>query len=46
MPSTPSCIPMFVSMLEDIFDSSTVQERPAFTTVVHGLARDAQELWA
>jgi hypothetical chaperone protein len=41
-----SSIPMFVRMLEEIFDPSTVQERPVFTTVVHGLARCAQELWA
>ena len=41
-----SSIPMFVRMLEEIFDPSTVQERPVFTTVVHGPARCAQELWA
>jgi hypothetical chaperone protein len=41
-----SSIPMFVQMLEEIFDPATVQERPVFTTVVHGLASYAQELWA
>jgi hypothetical protein len=41
-----SSIPMFVQMLEEIFGPTTVQERPVFTTVVHGLASYARELWA
>jgi len=41
-----SSIPAFVQILEEIFDPSTVQERPVYTTVVHGLATYAQELWA
>ena len=40
-----SSIPAFVQILEGIFDPSTVQERPVYTTVVHGLASYAQELW-
>jgi hypothetical chaperone protein len=40
-----SSIPAFVHMLEEIFDPSIVQERPVYTTVVHGLASYAQELW-
>jgi hypothetical chaperone protein len=41
-----SSIPAFVRMLEEIFDPSIVQERPVYTTVVHGLASYAQEVWA
>ncbi|HYV00938.1 MAG TPA: Hsp70 family protein, partial [Actinomycetota bacterium] len=41
-----SSIPAFVGILEEIFDPSIVQERPVYTTVVHGLASHAQELWA
>jgi hypothetical chaperone protein len=41
-----SSIPAFVRMLEDIFDPSVIQERPVYTTVVRGLASNAQELWA
>jgi hypothetical chaperone protein len=41
-----SSIPAFVQILDEIFDPSTVQERPVYTTVVHGLATYAQELWA
>lgn len=40
-----SSIPAFVRILEEIFDPSIVQERPVYTTVVHGLASYAQELW-
>jgi hypothetical chaperone protein len=40
-----SSIPAFVRILEEIFDPSVVQERPVYTTVVHGLASYAQELW-
>jgi hypothetical chaperone protein len=41
-----SSIPVFVRMLEEIFDPSVIQERPVYTTVVRGLASYAQELWA
>ncbi len=34
-----SSIPAFVRILEEIFDPSVIQERPVYTTVVHGLAR-------
>lgn len=41
-----SSIPAFIRILEDIFDPAIVQERPVYTTVVHGLAKHAQEIWA
>ena len=41
-----SGIPTFVRMLEETFGPSVVQERPVYTTVVHGLASYAQEVWA
>jgi hypothetical chaperone protein len=41
-----SSIPMFVQMLEGIFDPAIVQQRPVYTTVVHGLAAYAQEMWS
>jgi len=37
-----SSIPAFVRILEEIFDPSVIQERPVYTTVVHGLASYAQ----
>jgi hypothetical chaperone protein len=40
-----SSIPAFVRILEDIFDPSTIQERPVYTTVVKGLALYALGLW-
>ena len=40
-----SSIPAFVRILEDIFDPSVIQERPVYTTVVHGLALYALEQW-
>jgi hypothetical chaperone protein len=40
-----SSIPAFVRILEEVFDPAIVQERPVYTTVVHGLASYAQELW-
>jgi hypothetical chaperone protein len=41
-----SSIPAFVRVLEDIFDPSVIQERPVYTTVVHGLAMYALEQWS
>jgi hypothetical chaperone protein len=41
-----SSIPAFVEVLEEIFDPSTVQERPVYTTVVQGLGSYAQGVWA
>jgi hypothetical protein len=35
-----------VRVLEDIFDPSVIQERPVYTTVVHGLAMYALEQWS
>jgi hypothetical chaperone protein len=40
-----SSIPAFVRILEDIFEPSTIQERPVYTTVVKGLATYALGLW-
>jgi hypothetical chaperone protein len=40
-----SSIPAFVRILEDIFDPSVIQERPVYTTVVHGLAMYALGQW-
>jgi hypothetical chaperone protein len=40
-----SSIPAFVRILEDIFDPSVIQERPVYTTVVHGLAMFALGQW-
>jgi hypothetical chaperone protein len=40
-----SSIPAFVRILEEIFDPSVIQERPVYTTVVHGLASYAQGQW-
>jgi hypothetical chaperone protein len=40
-----SSIPAFVRMLEDIFDPSVIQQRPVYTTVVHGLATYALGHW-
>ena len=40
-----SSIPAFVHILEKTFDPSVVQERPVYTTVVHGLALHALEQW-
>jgi len=41
-----SSIPAFVRILEDIFDPSVIQERPVYTTVVHGLAMYAWGQWS
>jgi hypothetical chaperone protein len=41
-----SSIPAFVRILEDIFDPSVIQERPVYTTVVHGLALYGLGQWA
>ncbi len=41
-----SSIPAFVRILEEIFDPSVIQERPVYTTVVHGLASYAQGQWS
>ena len=41
-----SSIPAFVRILEDIFDPSVIQERPVYTTVVHGLAMYALGQWS
>ena len=41
-----SSIPAFVQILEDIFDPSVIQERPVYTTVVHGLAMYALGQWS
>jgi hypothetical chaperone protein len=38
-------IPLFVSMVEDLFGPGKTQSRAPFTTVVHGLGCYAQELW-
>jgi hypothetical chaperone protein len=40
-----SSIPAFVRILEDIFDPAVIQERPVYTTVVHGLATYALGQW-
>jgi hypothetical chaperone protein len=40
-----SSIPAFVRILEEIFDPSVIQERPVYTTVVHGLATYALGQW-
>jgi hypothetical protein len=40
-----SSIPAFVRILERTFDPSVIQERPVYTTVVHGLALHALEQW-
>jgi hypothetical chaperone protein len=40
-----SSIPAFVRILEKTFDPSVIQERPVYTTVVHGLALYALEQW-
>lgn len=40
-----SSIPAFVRILEKTFDPSVIQERPVYTTVVHGLALHALEQW-
>ncbi len=40
-----SSIPAFVRILEDIFEPSVIQERPVYTTVVHGLAMYALGQW-
>lgn len=40
-----SSIPAFVRLLEEIFDPSIVESRPVYTTVAHGLASHAQEVW-
>jgi hypothetical chaperone protein len=41
-----SSIPVFGRILEEIFDPSVIQERPVYTTVVHGLASFAQRRWS
>lgn len=41
-----SSIPAFVRILEDIFDPSVIQQRPVYTTVVHGLATYALGHWS
>ena len=41
-----SSIPAFGRILEDIFDPSVIQERPVYTTVVHGLAMYALGQWS
>lgn len=41
-----SSIPAFVRILEEIFDPSVIQERPVYTTVVHGLAMYALGQWS
>jgi hypothetical chaperone protein len=38
-------IPAFIQQLEETFGETRVQERPAFTSVVHGLGLRAQEVW-
>jgi hypothetical chaperone protein len=40
-----SSIPAFARILEEIFDPAVIQERPVYTTVVHGLAAYALEQW-
>ncbi len=41
-----SGIPAFVRLLEDLFEPSKVQERPVYTTVVHGLAAYSRGRWS
>jgi hypothetical chaperone protein len=41
-----SSIPAFVRILEEFFDPSIIQQRPVYTTVAEGLARQALELWS
>ena len=41
-----SSIPAFAQILEEIFDPSVIQERPVYTTVVHGLAMYALGQWS
>jgi hypothetical chaperone protein len=41
-----SSIPAFVRILEEMFDPSVIQERPVYTTVVHGLAMYALGQWS
>lgn len=40
-----SSIPAFANLLEDIFDPSIIRQRAVYTTVVHGLASYAREVW-
>jgi len=40
-----SSIPAFGRILEKTFDPSVIQERPVYTTVVHGLAMYALGQW-
>lgn len=40
-----SSIPAFVTMLEEIFSPSLIQQRPVYTTVVEGLASYAWSRW-
>jgi hypothetical chaperone protein len=41
-----SRVPAFVRILEEMFDPSVIQERPVYTTVVHGLAMYALGQWS
>jgi len=41
-----SSIPAFVRMLESIFNPAVIQQRPVYTTVVHGLATYALGHWS
>lgn len=41
-----SAIPAFVRVLDELFDPGKVQERPVYTTVVHGLAAYSRGRWA
>jgi hypothetical chaperone protein len=41
-----SSIPAFVRVLEEIFDPSIIQQRPVYTAVAEGLARQALGLWS
>ena len=40
-----SMIPHFISRLEQIFPKAEIRERPAFTSVAHGLGIYALEVW-
>jgi hypothetical chaperone protein len=40
-----SSVPAFVRMLEEFFDPSIIQQRPVYTAVAEGLARQALGLW-
>lgn len=40
-----SSIPAFVRVLEEFFNPAIIEQRPVYTTVAEGLARQALELW-